>query len=306
MRVTPGILTARITANLQRALSGIARQQEQIDSGKRINRPSDDPGGTAQALTVRSRLAANAQFQRNVAEVRESLGSADSVLRGVVDAMQRAHELAVQGGNDSNSAPDRQALAGEINQLLESMVAYGNSRGQRDTMLFGGQETTTAPYTVTRDAQGRITAVTANPLGIDGPTAVEVMETLTVAPSVSGTTAFGAPTDPTSTFAVLISLRDALDANDGTAVRASLAGVDAALDRASMASVVVGTRLSWVGALDDRLKDESLVLSSSLSRVEDADIAGAVAQLTTLQTTYQAGLAASARTLQQSLLDFLR
>ena len=306
MRVTPGIITARITANLQRALSGMARQQEQIDSGKRINAPSDDPGGAAQALTVRSRLAANTQFQKNVADVRESLTSADSVLRGVVDTMQRAHELAVQGGNDSNTATDRQALAGEVNQLLESIVAYGNSRGQRDTMLFGGQETTTAPYTVTRDAQGQITAVTANPLGIDGPTAVEVMDTLTVAPSVSGTTALGAPADPTSAFAVLISLRDALDANDGAAVRGSLTGVDAALDRASMASVVVGTRLSWVGALDDRLKDESLVLSSSLSRVEDADTASAVAQLTSMQTTYQAGLAASARTLQQSLLDFLR
>jgi flagellar hook-associated protein 3 FlgL len=186
------------------------------------------------------------------------------------------------------------------------MVAFGNSRGQRSTMLFGGQETTVTPYTVTRDAQGRITAVAANPRGIDGSTAAEVTDGLTVPPAVSGTTAFGDPTDPTSTFAVLITLRDALNANDGATVRASVAGIDTALGRASMASVVVGTRLSWVATLDARLKDESLVLSSALSRVEDLDVASSMAELTNLQTTYQAGLAASARTLQQSLLDFLR
>jgi flagellar hook-associated protein 3 FlgL len=306
VRVTPGIVSARIAANLQRALAGIVRQQDRIGSGRRMTAPADDPAGAAQALTTRSRLAANAQFQRNVAEVRESLSSSDSVLRGVVDALGRAHELAVQGGNDSNDARDRQALAGEVNQILESVTAYGNSRGQRGTMLFGGQETTVAPYTVTRDAQGQISAVTVNPRGIDGPTAVEVMETLTMPPAVSGTTAFGAPADPTSVFAALITLRDGLNADDGVATRASLAPLAAALERASTVSVVVGTRLSWVAALDERLKDESLVLASALSRVEDIDVAASIAELARLQTTYQAGLASSARTLQQSLLDFLR
>jgi flagellar hook-associated protein 3 FlgL len=306
MRVTPALVGARIAANLQRALSGIVQQQERLASGRRLNAPADDPAGIAQALTTRSRLAANVQFQKNVAEARESLTSSESVLRGVVDALARARELAVQGGNDTNDGPARQALAAEIDQILESTVVFGNSRSQRGTMLFGGQEVMVAPYTVTRDAQGLITAVVVNPRGIDGPTNAEVMESLTVPTAVSGTTAFGAPTDPASAFAVLITLRDALTANDGDAIRTSLGGLDTAIDRASLASAVVGTRLAWVAALDERLKDEALVLSTSISRVEDLDVAAAVAELARFEVSYQAGLASSARVLQQSLLDFLR
>jgi flagellar hook-associated protein 3 FlgL len=306
MRVTPGIVGARIAANLQRALAGMARQQERIGSGRRINAPADDPAGAAQALTTRSRLAANAQFQRNIGAVRDNLLASESVLRGLVDLMARVQELAVQGGNDTNDAGARRALAGEVNEILESVVTLGNSRSQRGTMLFGGQETTVAPYAVTRDGPGRITAVTANPRGIDGTTSAEVMEGLTVPATISGTAALGVPADPSSVFAVLLTLRDALEANDGVAARDTLAGLEAAHERASLASVVVGTRLAWVGTLDARLKDESLVLTAALSRVEDLDITAAVVDLARLDTTYQAGLAASARVLQQSLLNFLR
>jgi flagellar hook-associated protein 3 FlgL len=186
------------------------------------------------------------------------------------------------------------------------MVALGNSRGQRGAMLFGGQETTVAPYTVARDASGRITAVAANPRGIDGATAVEVTEGVTAAPGVSGTSAFGAPADPSSAFAGLITLRDALEVNDGAATRAVLAGLEGALDRATLASTVVGTRVAWVTALDDRLKDDAVGLAAAISRVEDIDVAAALTELARLETTYQAGLASSARTLRQSLLDFLR
>jgi flagellar hook-associated protein 3 FlgL len=307
MRITAAGVGHRLTADLQSALAALMKQQSHIASGRRINAPSDDPGGTAQALGIRSRRAANEQFQRNIDDVRGALGSADTATRSVINALQRATELAIQASNDSNDALARASIATEIDQILEDQVALANSRGPRGTMLFAGQEITVAPYTVTRDVvDGTITAVTVNPRGIDDAMPVEVSEGLTVGQGVSGTTVFGALTDPTNAFDTLIRLREALQINDATAIRAELDNMDDAHDRATAAAALVGTRLGWLDSLEGRLKDEQLVLDTSLGRIEDLDIAKAATDLRQLQAFYEAGLASGAKLLQQSLIDFLR
>jgi flagellin-like hook-associated protein FlgL len=91
----------------------------------------------------------------------------------------------------------------------------------------------------------------------------------------------------------------------GTATTA-LGELDAVLDRATLSSTLVGARLGWLGVVEERLKDESLVLASTLSRVEDLDIAQAVQELTQVQMYYESGLAVSACLLQVSLLNFLK
>jgi flagellar hook-associated protein 3 FlgL len=306
MRVTPGSINIRVTADLQRTLAAMGRQQGLIASGRRITAPSDDPGGAAAAITIRSRQTANEQFQKNINEARLNLVSADGLLQSIVEAITSGKELAIQGGNDTNDGTARLAIAGRVDQLLEDLVTLGNSKGPRGAALLGGQESTTNPYTVTRDAAGSIAAVTPNPRGIDADTPAEVAEGLTISTTVSGTTVFGAPADADNAFTMLITLRDALRANDGAATRATLDGLTTALDRAALASTVVGTRLAWMETLDTRLKDEGATLSQSLSRIEDLDYAKAISDLNQIQTSYNAGLGAAARVLQQSLLDFLR
>src|SRR6185436_14142390 len=104
-------------------------------------------------------------------------------------------------------ALSRQALGTQIDQILEGVVSLANTRGPAGAMIFGGQEVTVAPYTVTRDVNGKITAVASNPRGIDGQMRVEVVEGLTVAQGVSGNTVFGAISDSTNVFSTLIRLR---------------------------------------------------------------------------------------------------
>ena len=307
MRITAAGIGHRLTADLQAALNALTKRQSQIASGRRINAPSDDPGGTAEALTVRSRRAANQQFQRNIDAARTTLGSTDTAMRSVIETLQHAKELALQASNDSSDAVARTAIAVEIDQILEDQLTLANSRGPRGTMLFGGQEITVAPYTVTRDlVDNTITTVTANPRGIDHTMPVEVAEGLTVAQALSGTTVFGGLADPTNAFDTLIRLREALQINDATAIRAELDNLSTAHDRATSAAAVVGTRLGWLDSLETRLKDEEIVLDTSLGRIEDLDLAQAITEMRQIQTFYEAGLSSGARLLQQSLVDFLR
>jgi flagellar hook-associated protein 3 FlgL len=207
----------------------------------------------------------------------------------------------VQGANDTNDAEARLAIGTQIDQALEELVGLANGRGPDGAMLFGGQEISTAPYTVTRNVNGQITALTVNPRGIDGSMTAEVSESLTVVQGVSGNTVFGALTGPTNAFDTLIRVRDALNLNDGATVRTELDNMRTIHDRAVTASQLVGTRVAWLDSLESRLKDESVSNLGSLGALEDADITKAVSDMAQIQMFYEGGLAARAKLLQQSL-----
>src|SRR5437868_275587 len=184
MRITPGTINLQLNADLQAALAALSKRETMIATNRRINAPSDDPGGAAQALTIRARQTANAQFQRNIDGVRSTLTSSDSAVQSVVNFLQQAKDIALQGASDNNDALGRQALGSSIDQILEAQVALGNTRGPSGMMMFGGQEATVTPYTVTRNVSGQITAVIVNPRGINGAMPAEASEGLTVGQGV--------------------------------------------------------------------------------------------------------------------------
>src|SRR3970040_1583437 len=101
MRVTNSMLSGQVLLSLQKALSRLARQQDQIASGRRILEPSDDPSGIAQSLTFKSRQSTNEQHQRNIAQARSVLESTDMVLQAVTETVTQVREAAVRGGADS-------------------------------------------------------------------------------------------------------------------------------------------------------------------------------------------------------------
>ena len=306
MRVTSAMLSMQLTRDLNNALIALAKQQRYIATGRRVNEPADDPNGTARALTIRSREAANGQFQRNIETARTRLAAGDASMRSVVNTLQLAQELAIQGANDTNDAEARLAIGTQVDQVLEEIVALANGRAPDGAMLFGGQEISTPPYTVTRDVNGRITSLTVNPRGIDGTMTAEVSEGLTVVQGVSGNTVFGSLAVATNAFDTLIRVRDALNANNGANVRLELDNMRTIHDRAVTASQLAWTRVAWLDALESRLRDESVSNLGSLGAIEDADLTKAVSEMSRIQTFYEGGLAAGARLLQQSLVDFLR
>jgi flagellin-like hook-associated protein FlgL len=141
---------------------------------------------------------------------RSSLATTDVTMRSIEEVVTQGIEAAVQGVNDTNDPLARQAVGTTVNQLLETLVSLANSRTGTGTFLFGGQESTIAPYTAARDSAGQITTVVPSPRGIDGSTDAAVAEGVSMSTRVSGTTVFGAATDQSYAFDVLIKLRDSL------------------------------------------------------------------------------------------------
>ena len=133
----------------QRRLSDI---QEQIATGRRLNRPSDDPAAASQILRLEQALATNDQFQRNADMANNRLTLEEATLKNIQDALLRVRELAIQGSNSTMSDTDRNALAQEVNEKLEEMISLANTRDSNLEYLFSGFNTNIKP--ISRAADG--------------------------------------------------------------------------------------------------------------------------------------------------------
>jgi flagellar hook-associated protein 3 FlgL len=192
-------------------------------------------------------------------------------------------------------------LAAHVNQLLEDLVSLANGK-YAGRYVFGGIQTTTPAFTATRDASQQITGVTANPLGIGQVIQAEVSEGFSMQANLPGDEVF---TKDVDLFTTLIGLRDALAAEDTAAVAATLDDLDAGIKQVDAAVGMIGVAVQRLNAVEKRNQDDLTRVEKLRSQVEDADIAEVYLDLQRMQNAFQASLAAGARALQQSLLDFL-
>jgi flagellar hook-associated protein 3 FlgL len=305
MRVTTTMVSDQALAALQASLGRIATNQQKLATGRRLLAASDDPAGHAAATRLGARLAATEQYQRQAGLARDGLTATGTALDTLNDVLERVHELAINGANGTLGANDRAAIATEVNGLLEETVDLANaSDGSR--YLFGGRETTTAPLSVMRNANGDITAAAWNPRGVDGDINIDVSPGLSVRSNIGGTAVFGADTDPTFLPALLVQLRDALNANNQAAVNGLLDQLQSAQARLNNARATVGSQLGAVERAQSDLDNARLSTQAALSAVTDADVARVTVELSQQQAVYQAALHAAATAIQPSLLEFLR
>lgn len=306
MRITNNMISSQLTADINAAASRLFRQQRQIASAKRIDVPSDDPLGASLALSLRTALAQLLQAQRNGDAAEGRLQASGGLLGGIQSAMGRIKDLALQGSADTLTATERQALAGEVNQMLEQILAAANG-SSIDGYLFGGTQTTVAPFTATRDVNGNIIAVSANPLGVNGQVKGDLPGGVTMVVNVPGSDVFSKPVGAFSgIFPMLINVRDQLNTGSAASVGATLSDLDQALDVMRGVITDVSSRIARIGELQQRVASDLVALRARLSQTEDADVAEASIQFQEAQTVYQAALAAASRVLRTSLLDFLR
>ncbi|MBI3803034.1 MAG: flagellar hook-associated protein FlgL [Nitrospirae bacterium] len=145
MRVSDQMLFQSVMVQLQRQTDSLFNLQEQVSSGKRINRPSDDPTGEPLVLNYGKTLATTDQYLRNIDRGDSLMTQSDSTLQDVSDQLQRAHELAIQMANATNSPADRANAAKEVKEIFGQLVAMGN-RSVEGRYLFAGDQTTTIPF----------------------------------------------------------------------------------------------------------------------------------------------------------------
>ncbi|BCV20776.1 flagellar hook-associated protein FlgL [Moorella sp. Hama-1] len=295
MRVTNRMLNNNVIRNINRNLENMARTQEQMSSGKRVNRPSDDPIVVARVLGFKISIAANDQYKKNMEDAKGWLDASESALGMATDVLQRARELAVYGSNGTMPKESMEALAAEVDQLFGEMVQIANSSyGGR--FLFGGSQTTQRPFTDDGTYQGM--------KGSGSELKWEVAPQVTITVNENGQDVF--KQDSIDVFKLLEDLSKDLASHNNTAVSSTLSQFDQAIDHILNLRATLGAKSNRMEMAMSRLDDTQIGLTQTMSKLEDIDLAETVMNYKTQENVYLASLSTGAKVLQPSLIDYLR
>lgn len=117
---------------------GLNKTSEQVSTGKRVNRPSDDPVAAARILKLDQELARVDTYQRNAQLADNRLKQEESALASSIDVIQRVRELTVQAGNGTLSPNDRASIASELKERLGQLATIANTKDASGEYIFSG------------------------------------------------------------------------------------------------------------------------------------------------------------------------
>ena len=294
-RTTNQSMARNAQQNLQANMSRLAKLQEQVTNSTAITRPSDNPAGTADALKVRSEIRANAQYSSNISDAQGWLSTVDNALSNTTDVMTRIKDLAIQGSSGTLSQSHKNAIATELDSLKQDLLREANTT-YAGRSIFAGNSDDPAAFTLnaTGDAEyhGSDTGVMRR---IDTGAPVRV--------DVDGRDIFG--TGAGSVFALVDTLSAALR-NPGGDTSVHLNEIDKRANEILSRHTEVGIRHASVLKAEKTNLDNSVNLETRRSGIEDLDTAQVILDLKLQEVAYQTALSVTARSLQPTLMDFLR
>jgi flagellar hook-associated protein 3 FlgL len=282
MRISDQVIYDNAIRHMTANQELLASLQEKASSGKQFTNISDNPTAASTALSLRSTLQVGQDYLSTANNTDDWMTATDQAFQQMVDLATRATSLVVKGLSDTVGDSERQnALGSEMDALVTQAVDLGNSSHQGN-FLFAGFQIKDKPFLY--DGEDSVTYQ-----GDNGAMLRDLGPGQTVAANTDGEQAF------MPFFQALISARNALNDFDG------------ALDTVSQFRADNGARQREVKAVIDQSENTQLQLKSLLSKKEDANMAEAISLLQGQETTYQAVLEVSQRSISMlNLFDVLR
>jgi flagellar hook-associated protein 3 FlgL len=306
MRITTGMIQRNVLANLNDLSDKLAKTQNRAASGKQITRPSDDPYNAARAMGLRSALSANSAYKSNIEDAEDWQNSTESALDSLTQYIHRANDLLVQGGTDTSDQTARNALADEIDQIVQGVKETANST-YGDKYLFSGTATSTPPYT-----QGADDTYKGNQGGLDPATPGVLREigpgvTISINSVGQEILGDGQAAGDGKLLDTLRTIAQDLRSGNGPALRgADLTNLNDNLNQVLEVRARNGATTNRLQAADSRLADIASSVTQQLSDTEDADMAQTLIDFNSQSAAYQSALRAGASIVQTSLMDFLK
>jgi flagellar hook-associated protein 3 FlgL len=298
MRITTGMQSGNLLRSLQGGNERTYKLQEQLSTGRRLNRPADDPVGVARALKHSRDLSENEQYTKNVNDASAVLDATDSALGSAGDILRRLQEIAVYGANDSLPQASKDALALEVDELVEQLVQIGNST-HSGTYIFAGEDVLNQPYALLPGPPDTVTYT-----GNNGKINYEIAPGVTDNVNYTGLEVFGAVSNDLFTHA--IDLAGRLRTGTPTTIQTVEGWLSADLDNLLEYRSTIGAKSNKMELSLNRLSGSYVSINAQIAANEYTDIAKATMQLKIEENVYNAALAVGARVIPPSLVDFLR
>lgn len=286
------MLSNNMLRNLSTSYSKMGSLQNQITTGKKVNRPSDDPVVAMKGIGYRTALDKVEQFQRNIGEVNNWLDSSDDAFDKVGSALHRANELTLQAANGTATPDDQAKIVAELDQLRQHIQNIANTK-VGDKYVFSGTKTTTPLFD--EKTGGYPPTDPANPNAFNNDVEIEVFDGIKLKVNTNAIDLFK---NIDQMF---------LDIKDGTVdFNEAIGKIDEQMNEMLTTRADIGARQNRVELMDSRLQSQAVIATKQMSENEDIDYEKAITEMITQESVHRAALSVGARIIQPSLVDFLR
>lgn len=298
VRVTQTMLNSNMLRNLNNSMHNMDKLQHMLSSGRKVEKPSDDPVVAARGMFYRSSLMENDQYKRNVDEAQSWMDMTDTTMDEMGNIMKRVKELLVYSGDGAVSPEDLKTMGAEIEELKNHMGTLANQQ-INGKYIFAGTDTNKAPFDANAlGGKGDFVSTNASPINL------EVSQNVFVTSNVNAQNIFNYPNAAGNVFKVLNNIIDELKA--GRSATQFQTVMDDQFDNLLAERATLGASVNRVELIAERLDSQEVSITGLMSKNEDADMAKVMTDLKTQESVHNAALGAGARIIQPTLLDFLR
>lgn len=314
-RITNKLISENVVNILNNNRSRLNELNEQIATGKKVSRPSDNPTGAISILSTNSSMNKIETYKKNIDNASSEIDATDRATLSLIDSLHRAKELTVQAANATSGTSELNSINAEIKQLTEQIKDIANTQFG-DKYIFGGLVTETAPFikagTDGSEIQFVGTRSTAN-----YQREVEIGEGIKINLNLAGDDIFGEYYTDNSTIPATIvssgiigtlkelSIELETDPPNYENIRSKITDLDTSLTKTLDAQAKVGGILTRLDMTKSKLEDDNITLTKFKSTIEDIDLPQAISDLRFQQTSLEASLSISSKVMQTSLLNYM-
>ena len=304
MRISTQMMYEQSMRGVTNSQSAWLGYGEQMATGQKVNRPSDDPIAASQAVVISQAQAQNTQYETARTFAKQKVSLEESVLQQVTTAITGAQGTIVKAGNGSLSDDDRASLATELQGYRDQLLNLANSTDGNGRYIFGGYKTESAPYDATGTYSGGNQAISQQ---VDASRTMVIAHTGNEVFNHISSNATPEPVDPatglpgtseTDLFKMLDTAITALKtpvAGNETAKAAAQPVVDKtsrglgnSLNNVSTVRAELGTQLNELDTLDALGDDRTVALKQQKSDLIDVDWNSVISSYTMQQAALQA------------------
>jgi flagellar hook-associated protein 3 FlgL len=285
-------------AGIESAATRLMEFQRQVSTGKRIEKPSDDPSAVLGSVGEHNETAAIDQYKRTTDTVGSRLAVVDTVLSDIITQLTAAQVSSASARGSSKTQIQRDAAATELEAIRDTIFS-DLTTAFNGSYLFSGSNSTVAPYS--RPPGGPVSAYA----GSTSEMLIDVDQQRAIKITFDGQQ-IAQGSDAQDIFVEFDNLIAAVRAGNDAGIAAGMQALDRMFDRVSTTQGRVGADLRTIEEQKLRLDDLKRSSAKRISALEDTNMAEAISEMAQADAAYRAALGAASTVTKQSLMDYLR
>ncbi|MDZ7672939.1 MAG: flagellar hook-associated protein FlgL [Halanaerobiales bacterium] len=302
MRITDSMMVGNMLENLTNNKERLNTLNEQLSSGKKFSKPSDDPIKVTTSMSFSNQINNYEQYQKDINNAKSWLETTENTLGDSTEVMQRANELALYGANDSLNEEDRKNMAEEVKQLRDELISIANSKLGSD-YLFSGQATGEKPISLNPDYDY------SDPVedhyveynGDKNKIKRKISDDNKLTVNLNAEDVFKENIETLNKL-----YEDLKNGEDGEKIASYVKDIQDGMDKSFGYRAEIGAKINRMDLIENRIDDDIFNIKKLNSKNEDVDLAEVVTDLKMSENVYRASLSSAGRIIQPSLVDFIK